>query len=1163
MGHFLHRGRARGPVFRRVASPQGFCGWWPISAFFRAPGFPAWPVLVLVFCLGILGAAAPARGQDEPKRNILYLNSYHNGYAWSDTIFDGARETFQKSGKNIYLQIEYMDSKRFYGPEINTVLYNYYKFKFRDTKFDLVIASDNNAFDFVIEHGDALFPNVPIVFCGVNDVQVDEIPKRDHMTGILETFDVRAIIDLAIRFHPGKKRLIAIGDRSLTGVAIANQVRDGLSDLPPGMQVEFFDEFTLDELITRVRTASSDSIFFFIPFYKDVGQEVFSAQDLINIVWKNTHVPLYSAWEFLLGSGAVGGGMISGQAHGRAVAEMGLRILNGESPAEIPIAVSPDEPPTFDYEVLTRLGISTDALPPGSLLINEPSPFYSINRHQFWTIIVSLVVLSLVLVLLVVNILERKQIELRIKNQLSFLRTLMDTLPLPMYFTDRTGTIIGVNSAFERWFGMKWEETGAHVTSSAVHVAQFSPLLDQRMDSYEALIEHEDGSLRSAMLHKAAYADVQGQNAGIVGVIYDLSERKKAEDDLREAEEKYRSIFENSALGIFRTAPDGTWLDANPALARMLGYGSPQELLAENPNISSLYHQQDDRSRVVDLYRRSEGAIEFEVVFRTRTGELITANLNARAVPGPDDDFCLYEGFVEDVTEKKTAELALAASKSMLQLVLNTIPQLVHWKDRNLRILGANQNFLTYTGQYDLAAIEGRTYSEIVHDRHEAEIIAALDREVLDNNEARFRLRLETRNAVDETVWLMVNKVPLRDSRGEPVGILSTAEDITQTINLEKQLLQSQKMEAIGTLAGGIAHDFNNILTSIINSTELAMEDLPEDTLVWKDLERCLKAASRGSGLIKQILTFSRPTQEGFVPTDLREVVTEAVGLLRVSMPRNISIRFSVDDELPLCLADPTQVHQIVMNLATNAFQAFGEHQGTISIRLARVALDRDDPLLGGLQPGVYMLLSMEDDGPGIPEAIQDKIYDPFFTTKGKGEGTGLGLAVVHGIVRNHEGEIRLVSSPGLTRFDIVLPTINDSCLLPGESESETSMGTESVVFIEDDEDQLLVIPRVLSQLGYTVHPFSQGVEAVRALREGGIDADLVVTDYDMSGMNGFEVARQLETHRPDLPVILVSGRKRAAEFSLQAKNIKYFLGKPYNKDMLGRAIREVLDKEE
>jgi len=1117
---------------------------------------------IAVFFL-VLNLFSPAHAAVEQKINVLYLNSYNNGYAWSDNIFEGIRETFQKSGKNIYLQVEYMDSKRYEDEKLSSILFDYYKYKFRSTDFDLIVVSDNHAYDFINQHGAQLFPNVPVVFSGVNDVAPEAVPMRDRMTGILEEFDVLENITMAMRFHPGKKRLVVIGDQSLTGVAIANQVRARVPELPRDMQVEFLDEFTLEELIGKVQSASGDSIFFFIPFYKDVGEGVYSAQDLLQIVWRTTGVPLYGAWEFLLGHGLVGGKMVSGYAHGRAVAEMGLRVLAGESPASIPVISSPEEPPKFDYQVLMQLGINQKLLPPDSIVVNGPSPFYSINRHQFWTIIISLLILSMVLVILVINIWERKQIEIRIKNQLSFLRTLMDTLPLPIYFTERSGAIAGINRAFGQWFGLGWDsDEDLRTIKSGRFDERFTPLLDRRMDSYETRISHRDGSMRPTVLHKATYADALGENAGIVGVIYDISDRKQAEDNLRAAEEKYRTIFENSALGIFQTTPDGSWIVANPALARMLGYAGPEELIETNPNISTLYYQQSDRERVVEMYHKTRGSIEFEVLFRTREGAVITANLNARGVRGAGDEFSHFEGFVEDITDRKAAELALAASESMLQLVLDTIPQLVHWKDRRFHILGANRNFLTYVGETEMSAILGKTYGEIVHNAHEVEEISRLDAQVFLSNEPCYRLRLETRNAAGEAMWLLVNKVPLHGPHGEVVGILSTAEDITQTMNLEKQLLQSQKMEAIGTLAGGIAHDFNNILTSIMNSTELAMEDIPDDSLVWRDLERSLKAAVRGSGLIKQILTFSRPTQEGFVPTDLREVVAEAVTLIRVSMPRNISVSSTIEEDLHMCLADPTQVHQIVMNLATNAFQALGERGGRITIRLGRMVLDRDDAQLGNLVPGVYSRLTIEDDGPGIDEDIQDKIYDPFFTTKGKGEGTGLGLAVVHGIVRNHGGEIRLASAPGLTRFDVLLPTMNELCLLPGECVSPTATGSEHLAFIEDDEDQLTLIPRVLEQLGYTVRSFQNPAEAVSVICGEGPPLDLVITDYDMPGMNGFDVAGLLRECRPELPVIMVSGRKQAQEFLDPAGNVKLFLSKPYNKDMLGRAIRDVLDKE-
>ncbi|MBC7257414.1 MAG: PAS domain S-box protein, partial [Chloroflexi bacterium] len=224
-------------------------------------------------------------------------------------------------------------------------------------------------------------------------------------------------------------------------------------------------------------------------------------------------------------------------------------------------------------------------------------------------------------------------------------------------------------------------------------------------------------------------------NLGIVGAIHDITERKRAENDLRLAEEKYRGIFENSALGIFRTTPDGRWLDANPALARMLGYASAADLMLDHPNIASLYLAEEDRRRIVDLYQRSHGLVEAEIQFRHRHGEVIIANLNARSVRHEDGSISHFEGFLEDVTAKKAAERALAASEEMLQLVLNTIPQLVDWKDRSLRFLGANRRFLQFMGRSEVGELVGRTYREVATDPSWVEVVDELDRQVMESGQ--------------------------------------------------------------------------------------------------------------------------------------------------------------------------------------------------------------------------------------------------------------------------------------------------------------------------------------------------------------------------------------------------------------------------------------------
>ena len=434
----------------------------------------------------------------------------------------------------------------------------------------------------------------------------------------------------------------------------------------------------------------------------------------------------------------------------------------------------------------------------------------------------------------------------------------------------------------------------------------------------------------------------------------------------------------------------------------------------------------------------------------------------------------------------------------------------------------------------------------------------------MQTNHACPRTPLELKLANGEMVILELTKLPLHDYEGRVIGVLSTAEDVTRKVSLERQLLQSQKMEAIGTFVSGIAHDFNNILTTIINSAELALLDLPAESEPAEDVRRALNAAQQGSHLVSQIHTYSRPTREGFLPTEVASTVQQALGLIRASLPGNIRLREDVEPTLGLCLADPTQLRQVVMNLCTNAFQALRDSGGIIEVGLHRVELPPERADLLALTPGEYLCLSVCDNGPGIPPPIAPKIFDPFFTTKSMGEGTGLGLAVVQGIVKGHKGAISLSSEPWtMTRFEIFLPYESEDAQTREPSERPAPRGSERILFVEDDLDQLGTIPKVLGRLGYSVVACRGADAASAALSADGEDSrfDIVVTDFDMPEMTGVDFSRTLQQIRPDLPVILVSGRRSAIDAAKGVGNIRHVLAKPYSGRSLSEAIRAVLDE--
>ncbi len=1120
--------------------------------------------LLLASLLPVLSARA-----EKLRKNVLYFNSYQNGYQWSDEILEGIRATLSRSDFNVDLQIEYMDSKKYTDPVLRSMLHDFYKLKYRNTRFEVIVASDNFAFDFLREYQKELFPGTPVVFCGVNDFHPDWLDGHPNFTGVLETPDIRATLELALRLHPGRDRLVIFGDTSLTGVAIGNQLRAVERDFSGRLRFEYEDNLTLSEILEKVRALPDDAMIFLIPFYKDTQKDVYSVNEVLSAIRSHSDVPIYSAWQFMLGHGIVGGRLHSGTEEGRLAAGMADRLLHGTSIAELPIVTMTNDAFVFDFKEMQRLGIPSDKLPPEHTLINEPYPFYHINIGVFWTIIISLLVLCYVMVLLVTNILRRRSVEETIKDQLSFLETLVNTIPIPIYYKDGTGAYRGCNPAFRRWCGAP-DDPAPIQECAGVEESPLSRFLSVedagllrepgvRVDETE--IPAADGTPHSVILHRAVYESAKRDVAGLVGVLYDVSELKRAAEKLRLAEEKYRGIFENSALGIFRMTPDGRAEDANPALLAMLGVDSLEVLARRRGDlIDVLFGGRERFEALLDSAEDVEATITFESRFVRPDTRLVTADINMRLVPDRAGYLAYVEGVVEDVTRRHEAQQALRESQEMLRLVLDNIPQLVSWKDKALRYLGANRAFIDFFGFKDLAELMGRDDTALPLRPEDVDAVRATDVDVMRGNRP-VAGELAARNVRGADVLLEVKKVPLHDESGAVVGVLSTSDDVTQKVSLERQLLQSQKMEAIGTLAGGIAHDFNNILTSIINSTELALLDLPPDAPGESDLRRVLKAGERGSRLVKQILSFTRPSQAGFAPINVVDVISEAAGLMQASMPRNIKIVVNVPGAAVTCRADPTQIHQIVMNLCTNAFQAMRETGGTLTLSLAEEDLDETLAGQAGTRAGRYARLSVTDTGPGIAPDIMDKIFDPFFTTKQTGEGTGLGLAVVRGIVKSHRGGIRVVSQPAKrTGFDIYLPLMAEPDAPALSPAARPDRGRDRVLFVEDDEDQLLTIPRVLAQLGHEVSAHGGAAAALGQLAAAPDAFDVCITDFDMPDIDGLELARRIAAVAPGLPVILVSGRLGDIEDKKLAGNIKKIVLKPYNQAIISAAIREVLD---
>jgi len=380
----------------------------------------------------------------------------------------------------------------------------------------------------------------------------------------------------------------------------------------------------------------------------------------------------------------------------------------------------------------------------------------------------------------------------------------------------------------------------------------------------------------------------------------------------------------------------------------------------------------------------------------------------------------------------------------------------------------------------------------------------------------------------------------------------------------ERQLQQVMKLQAIGTLAGGIAHDFNNILFPIVGYTELTMDDIPKDSQAWKNLEEILKATHRAKELVKQILTFSRQGSHERKPLKVQFLIKEALKLLRATIPSNIDIETRVDENCGPINGDPTQIHQVIMNLCTNAYHAMQATGGKLEVELKEVDISYEKSVESvGMKVGPHLALTVKDSGCGMDQSVMERIFEPYYTTKEQGKGTGLGLSVIHGIVKNHGGDISVSSQPGNgATFTVYLPLIDEIDMEPEEVETPSAtQGHENILVVDDEKQVVDIEQQILERIGYKVTTKTDSEEALAEFASLPDHFDLVITDMTMPKMTGDQLARKLMDIKPDIRVILCTGFNGAiTEEKALAMGIDKFVMKPIVKDELASTVRAVLD---
>lgn len=869
----------------------------------------------------------PAVGQDAPR--VLILHSYHHGFTWSDNISRGIRSVFVEKAPHAELLFEFMDVKRVHTDEYFRGLCELLCRKYADQRIDVMICSDDHALDFLLGVGKDFLPNVPIVFCGINDYDPAMRTRGRDITGVVESIDIAATLDVAMRLHPETKRVAVITDMTRTGRALKQRADAVFRDYADRLQFDYLLEKGIPELRKRVSVLPKDSIVFVFIFSRDPEHRIYSHEYNLSLLAEDCPVPIYSVWEFYLGHGLFGGMLTSGKMHGRKAAALALRILEGEDADAIPVVTESPNRYGFDGRQLARFHVDLSDLPEESHVIHKPFDPYQEYRSIILGTTAAFAVLLVLVLLLIANIVSRRRFEEALRKSDERYRLAQRLAGIGVWEWDIINDVVYWSDEARTIFGRKLGACGS----------TFAEVLK--------------------LVHP---------------------------DDLGRMQESVRQCMEEGKEHVIEhriVLPDG-------------------------------------RVRWVSVFGDAE---------RNAAGNAVR-----------------MLGVIMDVSDRKQAEL---------------------------------------------------------------------DRE-----------------------------------------------------RLEAQLLQAQKMEAVGQLAGGVAHDFNNILTAILGNVELAMMELgkrfPSGSPITEEMRQIESSAQRASTLTRQLLAFSR--REIAQPRDinLNDMLSDMQGLLRRLIEEDITLEVLPARDLPSVRVDPGHMEQVIMNLVVNARDAM-PGGGRLTLKTDVISLDSAHAQAhAGSRVGPHVTLAVSDTGCGMDAETLEHVFEPFFTTKKPGAGTGLGLAMAYGLVRQADGHIVVHSRPGQgTTFQVYLPatrTTAESVHLSPSPEAPLS-GAETILVCEDDDAVRELTVQVLREAGYNVLAAASGEEA-RAISESYVEPiDLLLADVILPDTNGRHLSEALTDARPGLRTLYVSGYTAdvIAHHGVLDDGVE-FLPKPFSRQGLLQRIRQVID---
>ena len=771
--------------------------------------------------------------------------------------------------------------------------------------------------------------------------------------------------------------------------------------------------------------------------------------------------------------------------------------------------------------------------------------------------------------------------ELSIDSLSFFSRFSVESSADEVFWMREDSSIVYVNDSACKRLGYSREEL------QSMHVWDWDPLFTREKWSeflleirsnramlFETRHQTKDGELFPVEI-KATLMEYAGRSY-LFAFVNDISERQNLLARLRSQHAQFEAIFNSITDGVVFVDTHRRIVMVNPGFTALTGYSQEESV---GKTMESFYVDPEDYFSQKNLFANppATGEAEFHTTeYRCKDGTQFVVEVTRGIVKDSKGEIVGVLGFFRDISERVKAEKMIEDNRAKLAAAMASMPDGMFMSDAYGNLVEFNdawarfcrfqnqeecfRSFDRYSDLFDVFTVDG----EPCPPENWATTRAL-------RGESGTNVEYKTYRKDSGESWVgSFSFSPVKNEQGEIVGSLVTARDITeqkQRAEEERQqedrLRQARKMEAIGTLAGGIAHDFNNILGAIRGYADMAKIHAPPEPQLTGNLDQVIAASDRAKNLVKQILAFSRQSKVDPVPLRLGPLVKEGLKMLRSSIPSTISIVEKVDLDRDTVLADPTQLHQVLLNLCTNAYQAMEECGGTLTVVLDNRFVDGDDPdMLFSVRSGEYVRLSVSDSGEGISPEIVDKIFDPYFSTKEIGKGTGMGLAIVHGIVEECGGAIRVETAPGQgTTFRVYFPVVAVQRAEVLQEPVNIPKGCERILFVDDETVLVDLGESMLQWLGYQVTVEQSSLRALNLFARNPYLFDLVITDQTMPDLTGRDLARKILEIRPEMPIILCTGYSdQIDEVSAKNLGIREYLLKPLNVGKIARMIRTVLD---